>query len=87
MDAILILTFGPLSPENMFKSNKKTKFLISMVEIPILVQDFNLRNLTNAVIVDTAKFTRDQFNQFFTSSNPAPAKLSLPREAYMPPKA
>ena len=47
-----------------------------MVEIPILMQDFNLRNLTNAVVVDTARFTIEQFNLFFTSSNPAPAKLA-----------
>ena len=47
-----------------------------MVPIPILVQDFNLRNLTNAVVIDTGKFTIDQFNLFFTASNPAPAKLA-----------
>ncbi len=47
-----------------------------MVTIPILVQDFALRNLTNAVVIDTGKFTIDQFNLFFTASNPAPAKLA-----------
>lgn len=55
-----------------------------MVEIPILVQDFALRNLTNAVVVDTAKFTRDQFNLFFTPSNPAPTKLAQQFLIYSP---
>ena len=48
-----------------------------MVPIPILVQELNLRNQTNAVIIDTARFTIEQFNLFFTPSNPAPAKLAL----------
>lgn len=47
-----------------------------MVQIPALVQELNLRNQTNAVIIDTARFTIEQFNLFFTASNPAPAKLA-----------
>lgn len=47
-----------------------------MVQIPTLVQELNLRNQTNAVIMDTARFTIEQFNLFFTASNPAPAKLT-----------
>lgn len=48
-----------------------------MVQIPTLVQELNLRPQTNAVIIDTARFTIEQFNLFFTPSNPAPAKLAL----------
>lgn len=48
-----------------------------MVQIPTLVQELNLRNQTNAVIIDTGRFTIEQFNLFFTASNPAPAKLAL----------
>ena len=47
-----------------------------MEQIPTLVQELNLRNQTNAVIIDTGRFTIEQFNLFFTQSNPAPAKLA-----------
>lgn len=46
-----------------------------MEKIPQLVQDFNLRNTTNAVCVAVVKFTIDQFDVYFTASAPAPAKL------------
>ena len=47
-----------------------------MEPIPSLVVDVALTRMSNAVVVDTGKFTIDQFNLFFTPSNPAPAKLA-----------
>ena len=46
-----------------------------MVQLPILVQDLPLTRLANSVLVGTMKFTLDQFNAFFTASNPAPERL------------
>ena len=47
-----------------------------MVQIPTLVNDLALTRLTNAVLVDFCKFTKDQFNAYFTGDNPAPSKVA-----------
>ena len=47
-----------------------------MITLPNLVQDFNIRHLTNSVLVGTMKFTLDQFDAFFTAQNPAPTRLA-----------
>ena len=47
-----------------------------MENIPNLVQELNLRNTTNAVCISVVKYTIDQFDEFFTQENPAPAKLA-----------
>ena len=47
-----------------------------METIPTLVQEFKLRETTNAVCISVAKYTLDQFDEFFTQQNPAPAKLA-----------
>ena len=47
-----------------------------METIPSSVQDFNLRITTNAVCVAVVKFTLDQFDRYFTTAEPAPAKLA-----------
>ncbi len=53
-----------------------------MVQIPNLVQDLSLRSQTNAVMIDTARFTLEQFNRFFSTANPAPAKLAAQLASY-----
>ena len=47
-----------------------------METIPTLVQEFKLRETTNAVCISVVKYTLDQFDEFFTQQNPAPAKLA-----------
>ena len=47
-----------------------------MITLPNLVQDFNIRHLTNSVLVGTMKFTLDQYDAFFTAQNPAPTRLA-----------
>ena len=47
-----------------------------MITLPNLVQEFNIRHLTNSVLVGTMKFTLDQLDAFFTPSNPAPSRLA-----------
>ena len=47
-----------------------------MENIPSLVQELNLRGTTNAVCISVVKYTIDQFDEFFTQENPAPAKLA-----------
>ena len=47
-----------------------------MENIPTLVQELNLRGTTNAVCISVVKYTLDQFDEFFTQQNPAPAKLA-----------
>lgn len=53
-----------------------------MEQIPNLVQELNLRNTTNAVCISVGKYTLDQFDEFFTQQNPAPAKLARQLESY-----
>lgn len=48
-----------------------------MEQLPILVEDLAIRDLSNAVCVATCKFTNDQFAAAFDpDENPAPAKLA-----------
>lgn len=47
-----------------------------MIKSAILVQDISIRQMTNSVLVGTMKFTLDQFEQFFTTQNPAPSRLA-----------
>ena len=47
-----------------------------METIANLVQEFKLRETTNAVCISVVKYTIDQFDEFFTPQNPAPAKLA-----------
>ena len=45
-----------------------------MEQLPILVEDLAIRDLSNAVCVATYKFTNDQFAAAFDpDENPAPA--------------
>jgi len=53
-----------------------------MEQIPSLVQEFRLRETTNAVCIGVAKYTLDQFDEFFTQENPAPAKLARQLVSY-----
>ena len=47
-----------------------------MENIPTLVQELALQRATNAVCISVVKYTIDQFDEFFTQENPAPAKLA-----------
>jgi len=53
-----------------------------MIALPILMQDFTVRHLTNSVLVGTMKFTIDQFSAFFTAQNPAPARLAAQQSEF-----
>ena len=53
-----------------------------MENIPSLVQELNLRSTTNAVCISVGKYTLDQFDEFFTQQNPAPAKLGRQLESF-----
>jgi hypothetical protein len=47
-----------------------------MIQKVLSVQDVPVARMTNSVLVGTMKFTLDQFEQFFTIQNPAPARLA-----------
>ena len=47
-----------------------------MIQLPIIVQEAPIVRMTNSVLVGTMKFTLDQFDAFFTASNPAPSRLA-----------
>ena len=53
-----------------------------MIALPILMQDFTVRHLTNSVLIGTMKFTIDQFSAFFTAQNPAPARLAAQQSEF-----
>ena len=53
-----------------------------MEQIPNLVQELALNRTTNAVCISVGKYTLDQFDEFFTQQNPAPAKLARQLESY-----
>lgn len=52
-----------------------------MENIPVLVQELNLRNTTNAVCISVVKYALDQFDEFFTVENPIPTKLGRQLES------
>lgn len=53
-----------------------------MENIPSLVQELALNRTTNAVCISVGKYTLDQFDDFFTPENPAPAKLARQLVSY-----
>ena len=53
-----------------------------MEQIPNLVQELALNRTTNAVCISVGKYTLDQFDEFFTQQNPAPAKLARQLASY-----
>ena len=53
-----------------------------MEQIPNLVQELALNRTTNAVCISVGKYTLDQFDEFFTPQNPAPAKLARQLVSY-----